>query len=128
MPPQERRGILGVGACQVTAGRFVGRAQELARLRDLLARAAIGDGPLVALVGGEAGIGKTRLADQLAAAARGQGRRPRRPPPRSVTAGSPGPCRRRPGAGDPVPQQDYALELQLRLGEGAGLPGGDHRQ
>jgi hypothetical protein len=40
--------------CQITAGRFVGRAQELARLRDLLARAAMGE-PLVALVGGEAG-------------------------------------------------------------------------
>jgi AAA ATPase domain len=51
--------------CQITAGRFVGRAQELARLRDLLARAAMGE-PLVALVGGEAGVGKTRLADQLA--------------------------------------------------------------
>jgi DNA-binding CsgD family transcriptional regulator/tetratricopeptide (TPR) repeat protein len=60
-------------AYQVTVGRFVGRAQELARLRHLLARAAAGDGPLVALVGGEAGVGKTRLVEQLAAAARGQG-------------------------------------------------------
>jgi DNA-binding CsgD family transcriptional regulator/tetratricopeptide (TPR) repeat protein len=61
-------------AYQVTAGRFVGRAQELARLRDLLARATGGDGePLVALVGGEAGIGKTRLVDQLAATANQQG-------------------------------------------------------
>src|SRR5215475_8130433 len=59
-------------AYQVTAGRFVGRTQELARLRDLLARAAAGE-PLVALVGGEAGIGKTRLADQLAAAANQHG-------------------------------------------------------
>src|SRR5499433_3385246 len=57
---------------QVTAGRFVGRTEELARLRDLLARAAAGE-PLVALVGGEAGAGKTRLVEQLAAAARGQG-------------------------------------------------------
>jgi len=59
-------------AYQVTAGRFVGRAEELAWLRDLLARAAAGE-PLVALVGGEAGVGKTRLAEQLAAAAGGQG-------------------------------------------------------
>jgi DNA-binding CsgD family transcriptional regulator/tetratricopeptide (TPR) repeat protein len=61
-------------AYQVTAGRFVGRAQELARLRELLARAIAGE-PLVALIGGEAGIGKTRLAEQLAAAAQEQGMR-----------------------------------------------------
>jgi predicted ATPase len=57
---------------QVTAGRFVGRTQELARLRELLARAAHGE-PLVALIGGEAGIGKTRLVEQLAATASQQG-------------------------------------------------------
>ena len=59
-------------AYQVTTGRFVGRTQELAQLRDLLARAAHGE-PLVALLGGEAGIGKTRLAEQLAATASQQG-------------------------------------------------------
>jgi DNA-binding CsgD family transcriptional regulator/tetratricopeptide (TPR) repeat protein len=59
-------------ASQVTTGRFVGRTQELARLRDLLARSATGT-PLVALIGGEAGVGKTRLAEQLAAAAEEQG-------------------------------------------------------
>jgi DNA-binding CsgD family transcriptional regulator len=59
-------------AYQVTAGRFVGRTQELARLRGLLARAASGS-PLVAVIGGEAGVGKTRLAEQLAATAGGQG-------------------------------------------------------
>jgi DNA-binding CsgD family transcriptional regulator/tetratricopeptide (TPR) repeat protein len=57
---------------QVTAGRFVGRIQELARLEDLLTHAATGE-PLVALVGGEAGVGKTRLVQQLAAAAQEQG-------------------------------------------------------
>jgi len=57
---------------QVTAGRFVGRSEELARLRELLARAADGQ-PLVAVVGGEAGVGKTRLVEQLAASASGQG-------------------------------------------------------
>jgi predicted ATPase len=56
---------------QVTAGRFVGRTQELAQLRELLARAPAGQ-PLVALLGGEAGIGKTRLVEQLAATASGQ--------------------------------------------------------
>jgi tetratricopeptide (TPR) repeat protein len=59
-------------AYQVTTGRFVGRTQELARLRQLLARAAAGE-PLLALLGGEAGVGKTRLAEQLAAAAQEQG-------------------------------------------------------
>jgi predicted ATPase len=53
-------------------GRFIGRAEELARLRDLLTRAAAGE-PLVALIGGEAGVGKTRLVEQLAAGAAEQG-------------------------------------------------------
>jgi ATP/maltotriose-dependent transcriptional regulator MalT len=55
-------------AHQVMTGRFVGRTEELALLRGLLARAAGGES-LVALIGGEAGVGKTRLADQLAATA-----------------------------------------------------------
>jgi DNA-binding CsgD family transcriptional regulator/tetratricopeptide (TPR) repeat protein len=59
-------------AYQVIPGRFVGRIQELARLGELLTRAATGT-PLVALIGGEAGVGKTRLAEQLASVARGQG-------------------------------------------------------
>jgi predicted ATPase len=57
---------------QVTAVQFVGRTRELALLRELLARAAAGQ-PLVAVIGGEAGVGKTRLADQLAASAGEQG-------------------------------------------------------
>jgi DNA-binding CsgD family transcriptional regulator/tetratricopeptide (TPR) repeat protein len=61
-------------ADQVTAGRFVGRIQELARLRQLLARATGGQ-PLLVLLGGEAGVGKTRLAEQFAAAAEEQGTR-----------------------------------------------------
>jgi DNA-binding CsgD family transcriptional regulator len=59
-------------ADQVTAGRFVGRTQELARLRQLLARTTAGE-PLVVLVGGEAGVGKTRLVEQLAATTGEQG-------------------------------------------------------
>jgi AAA ATPase domain len=55
-----------------TTGRFVGRAEELARLRDLLAYTADGQ-PLVAPVRGEAGVGKTRLVDQLAGIAADQG-------------------------------------------------------
>jgi DNA-binding CsgD family transcriptional regulator/tetratricopeptide (TPR) repeat protein len=59
-------------AYQVTAGRFVGRTQELARLHQLLAHASTGQ-PLVAVVGGEAGVGKTRLVEQLAANAADEG-------------------------------------------------------
>jgi predicted ATPase len=59
-------------ANQVMTGRFIGRIEELARLGELLARAATGE-PLVALIGGEAGVGKTRLAEQLAVAAGEQG-------------------------------------------------------
>jgi AAA ATPase domain len=54
-------------ALRVKARPFVGRTEELALLRELLARATAGE-PLVVLLGGEAGVGKTRLAGQLAAA------------------------------------------------------------
>lgn len=47
---------------------FVGRAQELATLEDALARATAGE-PQVLLVGGEAGVGKTRLIDEFLASA-----------------------------------------------------------
>jgi predicted ATPase len=59
-------------ADQVMTGRFVGRAEELARLGELLARAATGE-PLLVLIGGEAGVGKTRLVEQLAATVIDQG-------------------------------------------------------
>jgi predicted ATPase len=59
-------------ADQVTTGRFVGRTNELAWLHQLLARAGGGQ-PLLVLLGGEAGVGKTRLVEQLAATARERG-------------------------------------------------------
>lgn len=51
---------------------FVGRAAEREELRGLLDRAMGGRGAVV-LVGGEAGVGKTRLGQELAAEAAGRG-------------------------------------------------------
>jgi DNA-binding CsgD family transcriptional regulator len=59
-------------AYQVMTGRFIGRTQELAWLRERLGRATTGE-PQVALIGGEAGVGKTRLTEQLASTASEQG-------------------------------------------------------
>ncbi len=53
-------------------GSFVGRATELDRMRTLLADAAAGR-PVVMLVSGDAGIGKTRLISELAADAAERG-------------------------------------------------------
>jgi DNA-binding SARP family transcriptional activator/predicted ATPase/pimeloyl-ACP methyl ester carboxylesterase len=53
-------------------GSLVGRADELERLDDALRRAQSGAGSTV-LVAGEAGIGKTRLASELATHARAAG-------------------------------------------------------
>ncbi|TLS44158.1 hypothetical protein FE633_21670 [Streptomyces montanus] len=47
---------------------FVGRADELGALNDALARAAAGE-PQALLLGGEAGVGKTRLIEEFAATA-----------------------------------------------------------
>jgi DNA-binding CsgD family transcriptional regulator/tetratricopeptide (TPR) repeat protein len=71
---RSQRGHTDVMPYQVITGRFVGRTQELALLRELLAHATTGT-PLVAVIGGEAGVGKTRLVDQLAATATQQGAR-----------------------------------------------------
>jgi len=56
----------------VERGRLVGRQAEMGRLRALLRDAAAGR-PVVALVGGDAGVGKTRLVAELSAEARGSG-------------------------------------------------------
>lgn len=47
---------------------FIGRAGELASLTDALARASAGE-PQALLIGGEAGVGKTRLVEEFLAAA-----------------------------------------------------------
>jgi len=51
-------------ATRMTSARFVGRAGELAELQAALSDAA-GSRPSLALVGGESGVGKSRLADEL---------------------------------------------------------------
>ena len=51
-----------------TTGSFVGRAEELDHLVALLGRAERGR-PAVGLIAGDAGVGKTRLLDELAARA-----------------------------------------------------------
>jgi DNA-binding CsgD family transcriptional regulator/tetratricopeptide (TPR) repeat protein len=56
---------------RISSPRFVGRAEELARLDGALADAA----PRVLLLGGEAGVGKTRLLAEFTARARSAGAR-----------------------------------------------------
>jgi class 3 adenylate cyclase/tetratricopeptide (TPR) repeat protein len=57
---------------EMSRGRLVGRDAELGLLLGLLDAAAAGR-PVVALVSGDAGVGKTRLVAELAAAARERG-------------------------------------------------------
>src|SRR6185312_11501520 len=58
----------GGGHTVVGATPFVGREREVAALRERLVRARAGQGGL-ALISGDAGIGKTRLLDEFAAQA-----------------------------------------------------------
>jgi DNA-binding NarL/FixJ family response regulator len=57
---------------QVSAGKLVGRAAEFGRLTRLLDQASAGE-PVVALVSGDAGMGKTRLVTEVTMAAARQG-------------------------------------------------------
>jgi DNA-binding CsgD family transcriptional regulator len=57
-------------ATRVSSAAFIGRAGPLNRLEAAVARAAAGESSAV-LVGGEAGVGKTRLIRELAARATG---------------------------------------------------------
>src|SRR5215212_2903500 len=56
----------------LTSPTFVGRTEELARLAAAGDRAAAGT-PTAVLIGGEAGVGKTRLVGEVVAAARDNG-------------------------------------------------------
>ena len=51
-------------ATRMTSARFVGRSGQLAELEAALGDAADGR-PSLALVAGESGVGKSRLADEL---------------------------------------------------------------
>jgi eukaryotic-like serine/threonine-protein kinase len=61
-------------AARVTWGRFIGRAEELATLKAAVESALGGRGSLV-LVGGEPGIGKTRLVEEAGVYAQLRGAR-----------------------------------------------------
>jgi ATP/maltotriose-dependent transcriptional regulator MalT len=61
-------------ATRVTSTRFVGRAAELAELSAALGASAAGT-PSLALVAGESGVGKSRLASELTRTAREAGGR-----------------------------------------------------
>ncbi|MEU3985089.1 AAA family ATPase [Streptomyces sp. NPDC026672] len=62
------RAMLGTVETRSVSPVFVGRAEELRTLDDALARAAEGE-PQALLLGGEAGVGKTRLVEEFARAA-----------------------------------------------------------
>lgn len=63
-PPPGPHEILGFVAKRPTGAQFVGRAQELTQIMKAVEHAAEGKPGLI-LIGGEAGIGKTRLIEQV---------------------------------------------------------------
>ncbi|MCX2181694.1 AAA family ATPase [Streptomyces sp. SKN60] len=64
--------MLGAVETRSVSPVFVGRAGELTALTEALSRAAAGE-PQALLLGGEAGVGKTRLVEELTARARAAG-------------------------------------------------------
>ncbi|MEU3938095.1 AAA family ATPase [Streptomyces sp. NPDC029044] len=64
--------MLGAVETRSVSPVFVGRAEELGTLHNALVRAREGE-PAALLIGGEAGVGKTRLVEEFAAAARSRG-------------------------------------------------------
>jgi DNA-binding CsgD family transcriptional regulator len=65
IPTRESSGNTSGMATRLTASRFVGRIGELAELEHALRDASAGR-PAVVLLGGESGIGKTRLVSEFA--------------------------------------------------------------
>src|SRR5262245_5710224 len=59
-------------AIRVSSPRFIGRSAELERIAAAIESATTGDGQLL-LIGGEAGVGKTRLVDEAIGVARSGG-------------------------------------------------------
>ncbi len=76
-PLSDPRAMLGSVETRSVSPVFVGRTGELDTLNDALARAAggaaAGGEPQALLLGGEAGVGKTRLVEEFAAAAHRRG-------------------------------------------------------
>ncbi|MDQ0764092.1 DNA-binding CsgD family transcriptional regulator/tetratricopeptide (TPR) repeat protein [Streptomyces canus] len=68
----DARAMLGLVETRSVSPVFVGRTEELNSLNEALARAAAGE-PQALLLGGEAGVGKTRLVEEFATAACRQG-------------------------------------------------------
>ncbi|WP_225799265.1 helix-turn-helix transcriptional regulator [Streptomyces sp. NK15101] len=64
--------MLGAVETRSVSPVFVGRAGELTALTEALSRATAGE-PQALLIGGEAGVGKTRLIEEFLGAARDQG-------------------------------------------------------
>ncbi len=71
-PVSRARAMLGGVETKSVSPVFVGRTAELATLIDAFARAGAGE-PQALLIGGEAGVGKTRLVEEFAAAVRDRG-------------------------------------------------------
>ncbi|MFD2763345.1 helix-turn-helix transcriptional regulator [Micromonospora eburnea] len=69
-----RHGMLDAVTVRAASTVLVGRQQELAGLREALGRARAGEAATV-LVGGEAGVGKTRLLEEFGVLADGVGAR-----------------------------------------------------
>jgi len=67
-PTHPAAGLVGYGP-----DRFVGRSAELAWLDVLFGRAAAGEGPVIAVLTGEPGIGKTSLVTAFARVAQARG-------------------------------------------------------
>ncbi|GAB3861433.1 hypothetical protein GCM10029963_65890 [Micromonospora andamanensis] len=61
---EARRGMLGAVTVRPTSTVLVGRQREMTRLREAVARVRAGE-PVTLLVGGEAGVGKTRLLEEF---------------------------------------------------------------